>query len=380
MDRIPVKFGENPRFSDAKIRLMRDDDRLKVRSIVRRAFSPIEQYFFAWTPHVLVVEGDGQLVGTIVLKVFALPHNRKGGAIAWIATIPEVRGWGLGQSLVEAGLDFLDNQGCDEILASVEGFNTSSSKLFATRGFTILSPSAQFRRYGLATFAVWAQISHYSEHGYFLWARPAPVGSDSPILQWWGTIAMNAAIGFLMLWRLDDPEMMKPMIWLVLPLILIILFGLRYLGMGLAARRQRLNMRFRAWDSAFPIAIAIALIFGGVYPIPGSVYPTRNQWRYRDWLPALGWVALAGTLPVLLLIWGVWILSRLDLVSSYLITWLDVTLLLGKPLILFDIAMPFFPFICFNGRRLWDWNKIVWGLMAGAAIVVCLFARIPPIR
>lgn len=240
MDRIPVQCRESSRFSDVNIRLMRNNDRLTVRSIVRRTFSPIEQYFFAWTPYVLVVEGDGQLLGAIVLKIFALPHHRKGGAIAWLATVPEVRGWGLGQSLVEAGLDFLENQGCNEILASVEGFNTSSSKLFATRGFAILSPIAQFRRYGLATFAVWGRISHYSEQGYFLWVRPAPVESDSPLLQWWGTIAMN------------------------------------------------------------------------------------------------------------------------------------VTLLLGKPLILFDIAMPFFPFICFNGRRLWDWNKTAWGLMAAAAIIVCL--------
>ena len=162
--------------------------------------------------------------------------------------------------------------------------------------------------------------------------------------------------------------------WLVLPPILIVLFGLRYLGMWLVASRKGLEVRFRAWESAIPLAIAIALVFGGAtFPIPGGVYPTTNQWRYRDLLPTLGWVAFAGTLPVLLLIWGVWILSQMNLPSPYLRACLNVTLWLGKPLILFDIAMPFFPFICFNGRRLWDWNKIVWILMAVAAIAVWLF-------
>ena len=362
------------RFSDVNIRLMRDDERLNVRSIARRAFPLVEQCFFEWTPNVLVVERGGQLLGAIVLKLFALPQNRKGGSISWVFTAPEVRGQGLGQCLVEAGLDFLECQGCDEILVSVEGFNTSSSKLFATRGFGILSPGAQFRRYGLATFAVWAQLFHYFDAGYFLWARPAPLEADSPILQWWGTIAANSAIGFLMLWRLGVSRAMEPMMWLALPPILIVLFGLRYLGMWLVAFRQGLKVRFRAWESGFPIATAIALAVGGaIYPIPGGVYPTTNQWRYRDWLPNLGWIAFAGTLPVLLLIWGVWILSRLDFPSPYLRVWLNVTLWLGKPLILFDIAMPFFPFICFNGRRLWNWNKIVWGLMAAAAIAVWLF-------
>ena len=361
------------RFSDVNIRPIRDDDRLKVRSIVRRAFPFLDQCCFEWTPNVLVVERGGQLLGAIVLKLFAIPHNRKAGSIAWVVVAPEARGQGWGQRLVEAGLDFLEGQGCDEILTTVEGFNTSSSKLFATRGFGILSPGAQFRRYGLATFAVWARLSHYFEFGYFLWARPAPLEADSPTLQWWGTIAANSGIGFLMLWQLGDAEAMEPMMWLVLPPILIVLFGLRYLGMWLVARRQGLEVRFRAWESAFPLAIAIALIFGGaMYPIPGGIYPTTNQWRYRDWLPTLGWVAFAGTLPVLLLIWGVWILSQMNLASPYLRACLNVTLWLGKPLILFDIAMPFFPFICFNGRRLWDWNKIVWILMAVAAIAVWL--------
>lgn len=360
-------------FSDVNIRPMRDDERLIVRSMMRRAFSFIEQCYFEWTPNILVVERDGQLLGAIVLKLFALPHHRKGGTISWLSTVPEARGQGLGQYLVEAGLDFLERQGCDEILISVEGFNTSSSKLFAMRGFGILSPGGQFRRYGLATFAVWARLSHYFEWGYFLWTRPAPLEADSAILQWWGTIAVNSAIALLMVWRMGDARVMEPMMWLALPLIFIILFGLRYLGMWLAAYRQGIQVRFRPWESGFPFSMAIALVFGAMYPIPGGVYPTTTQWRYRDWLPNLGWITLAGTLPVLLLIGGVSILAPMDITPPHLEAWLNVTLWLGKPLILFDIAMPFFPFIAFNGRRLWDWNKIVWGVMAVATTIVWLF-------
>ena len=358
---------------DVVIRPMGDNERQSVHAIMRRAFPLFDQIAFSWTPNVLVAERGDQLLGAIVLKLFTLPHHRKAGSIAWVFTAPEVRGQGLGQRLVEAGLDFFEQQGCDEILVTVEGFNTSSSKLFSTRGFKILSPGSQFRRYGLATFAVWAKLSHYFDLGHFLWARPAPQASDSPTLQWWGTIVVNSLIGLLMLWRLSGSRVINPGMWLGLPLIVTVLFGVRYLGMVLMARQQGLTVRFRAWESGFLLSTAIALVFAGaMYPIPGSVYPTTTQWRYRDLLPKLNRMALAGTLPVLLLVWGAWMISQLGLLST---AWLDILLLVGKPLILFDIVMPFFPFVSFNGRRLWDWHKGTWAVLAMGTIAVFLICE-----
>ena len=359
--------------SDVNIRPMRHEERSQVRAILRHSFSPIERSLFAWTPNVLVAEQGGQLLGAVVLKRFTLPHHRQGGTISWLFVAPEARGRGMGHCLVEAGLNVLERQGCDEILVSIEGFNTSSSQLFATRGFGILSPAAQFQRYGFATFSLWAKLSHYFETGYFLWVHPAPQAADSSIWQWWGTITANSILGFLMLWRLGGTRSIEPVMWLMLPLILMVLLGLRYLSMWLMALRQGLKVRFRAWESGFPLSLAITLAFAGaMYPIPGGVYPTTNQWRYRDWLPQLGWLALAGTLPVLLLVWGVSVLSQLDILSPYWSAGLNVTLWMGKPLVLFDIALPFFPFICFNGRCLWDWNKTIWVLLAAAAMALWL--------
>ncbi|MDV3351941.1 GNAT family N-acetyltransferase [Leptothoe sp. LEGE 181152] len=358
---------------DVVIRPIEDNERRSVHALMCRAFSVSDQLAFSWTPNVLVAEGDGQLLGAIILKLFALPHHRKAGSISWLFTAPEVRGQGVGQRLVEAGLDFFEQQGCDEILVTVEGFNTSSSKLFSTRGFKILSPGMQFRRYGLATFAVWAKLSHYFDLGHFIWARPAPQSSDSPTLQWWGTIIANSLIGLLMWWRLGDSIAVDPWMWWQLPPIVMLLFGVRYLGMVLMARQQGLAVRFRAWESGFMLSAAIALVFAGaMYPIPGSVYPTTTQWRYRDLLPKLGRMALAGTLPVLLILWGAWTISQLGLLST---AWLKILFLVGKPLILFDIVMPFFPFFSFNGRRLWDWHKGIWTVLATATIAVFLIGK-----
>ena len=79
--------------------------------------------------------------------------------------------------------------------------NTSSSKIFSERRFSILSPGEQFRRYGLRAFALWFKIFHYIDIGHFVWAHPAAERQDRPLLQWWGTVLANALICLLALWR-----------------------------------------------------------------------------------------------------------------------------------------------------------------------------------
>jgi hypothetical protein len=43
---------------------------------------------------------------------------------------------------------------------------------------------------------------------------------------------------------------------------------------------------------------------------------------------------------------------------------------IGLSLILFDIVLVFFPFVSFNGRRIWDWNKLLWGFLALATVML----------
>lgn len=335
---------------------------------MRRAFPLVEQWFFSWTPNVLVAERDESLLGAVVLKLFALRRDLKGGLIYWVFTAPEARGLGAGQRLVEAGIDFLERHGCSEIFACVEGNNTSSLKLFSTRGFRILSPGAQFRRFGLAALTLWVKTFHYVDVGHFLHVRPSPRDIGRPALQWWGTLAANSLVGLLMLWRVAGFGSIDHELLLSLPLALGLLFGLRHASMRLAAHVQGLAVRFRAWESGFPVSALIALAAGVLYPVPGNIYPAADRWRYRDTAPELGRIALAGTLPVLLLVWAIWALLRLEVPPPGLRPWLNTALLVGRSLALFDTVLAFFPFVGFNGRRLWDWNKTIWAMVAAAAV------------
>jgi GNAT superfamily N-acetyltransferase len=338
---------------------------------MHRSFEPTQQLFFSWSSDVLVADQDGKPIGAVVPKVFPLPGGRKGGLIAWVFTAPKARGTGAGQRLIEAALEFFEERGCDEVMACVEGYNTSSSKLFATRGFSILSPGEQFRRYGLGVCAMWIHAFHFIDVGHFLWVRPAAGRPDNPAMQWWGNWLANVLIYLLALWRQSGFRQLSLSAVVEIPLLLAMFLGIRSLSMQWMARRRKMTtMRYRAWESGFPLSLAIALAFGGQYPVLGSFYPTSDRWRYRDLLPKLGPVALSGVLPALALTWGAWALSRFGGLETGPSRWLRSAMTIGQFLVFFDVVLVFFPFVSFNGRRIWDWNKLLWGFLALATVTL----------
>ncbi|MBN1317788.1 MAG: hypothetical protein JXA42_20055, partial [Anaerolineales bacterium] len=206
----------------------------------------------------------------------------------------------------------------------------------------------------------------------FVWARPAAECPDSPAMQLWGTLFANVLILSLALWRESGFGRVDPMAVAAAPLMVLLFFGVRHLAMLLAARRKGLAVRYRAWESGFPLSIVIALLTGNLFPMPGSVYPASDRWRYWDLLPKLGVIALAGVLPELALAWGIWAYIKVGAPPAGVAMWLGVALKVAKPLALFDTALVFFPFVSFNGRRLWDWKCGVWVVLAVAAVVVFL--------
>ncbi len=350
------------------IRLMKEDDKDQVRTMVRRSFHPLKRLSFTFHDHIFVAAGnDGIVFGLVVLQIFTITPNRpKTGKVSWILTDPQMRGLKLGQQLIEKAIEFFKEQGCDQYLAVVEGHNTSSAKLFSTRGFGILSPGAQLRRFGLRIFPLWIKLLLYLDVGFFLWGYPQDPKPDSPKLQWAATYALSALT--LLIIALRIPRFGIEW-WFFSLAALAIHFGARHVTMLFVAKKIDMRVRFRMWESGFALSIFIATLFAGYYPIPGNLYPDRSDWRHRDTLPQLGRIALGATISVLVLTWGSWFITLMTPQPPLL----PQTLLwLGRYLLLFDAVFFFFPFIGYNARRLWDWNKCIWLLIAVAAILVML--------
>lgn len=353
--------------SSVSVRVMRAEEKPEVKRIAFRAFSFLVRLFFSWGDTVLVAERGGQLVGGIVLKIFSLAQGRKAGFVAWLFSDPDARGLGVGQRLVEAALAYFEAEGCDEVGACVEGHNTSSSKLFATRGFGVLSPGEHWRRYGWWLPLVWWHSFHLTDVGHFYWAKPGPTREGNPLAQWWGTILLNVLVTWIgiQVWRAEDW-----VLWVAAPAVILVLLGVRRLSMELVARAQGLEVRYRAWESGFPLSFAIALVLGGLYVVPGGLYPPGHNWRYRELVPQLGRMALAGVAVPLALLWLAQGLASIPAVNTVL----PLINYVGISLMAVDVLVPFFPLACFNGRRLWDWHPIIWAVVAALVVALMVVA------
>ena len=139
--------------------------------------------------------------------------------------------------------------------------------------FSIISPGEQFRRYGLGVFGLWVKIFHFIDIGHFVWARPAAERQDRPVLQWWGNVFANVLVVLLALWQGNGFRSVDPIAFVALPLMVVLFFGVRQLAMRLTAKSQGLEVRYRAWESGFPMSIAIALFTGNLFTMPGGRLP-----------------------------------------------------------------------------------------------------------
>ncbi|MSP13557.1 MAG: GNAT family N-acetyltransferase [Chloroflexi bacterium] len=364
---------------DIAIRPMRSEEKIEVQTMMREAFSPIQQVFFTWTPDVLIAESAGNLVGAILLKLYPLPGKRQGGAVSTVFTRPDARGTGVGRSLVAAALDFFEAHHCDEITACLEGYDSNCSKLFSSQGFSILSPGDQFTRYGWGVFLIWARIFHVIDFGHFIWARPGTAQSGATLpgttlldrlsRPWWGTVLANTLIVLLAMWGSRDYRIFPPVSLLAMPVLVTAFLGLRWLAMSGAAEVQGLEVQFRPWESGFPLSILVALVIHDFLPVPGNLYPALQEWKYRDLLPKLNWMALAGIIPVMILTWVMWGLLQIGNLPLEVARWVIFTFYIGRRLAFFDTILIFYPFTGFNGRRVWDWDRRVWAVLAVIALI-----------
>ena len=204
-----------------------------------------------------------RIIGAIVLKCFMLPNKKKYGLLYWGFTCPDVRGEGVGKLLYSAGIESLQNQGCEQIFGCIEGNNTASSNLLAHEGFTILSPWQQWRIFGLNTPFLWWHTFHYIDVGHFLWARPAPYKQESSTVQWLAVMFLNTCIALFALSRFMGTKAFSHDMIVSATLAMLIVLAARYVGMKFTAIAAGMKTRYRAWESGFPLRIILA-IFGAI--------------------------------------------------------------------------------------------------------------------
>lgn len=352
-----------------QIRVMRQDEKKAVYRVMRKAFAPFLWLFFYLTKDVLVAEDQGEIVGCVVLKVRTKWEGL--GLIAWICTHPKWKGKGIGQMLIDEGIQVLEERGCKEIAASVEGYNTSSAKLFSHRGFRQFPVSSQFTHFGWRIFAVWWSLFHFFDVGHFLWIKTEKELSKNSKKQFPWTILIQSVFFLFAYLRWNQFKNVGGGDFIAILLAFTVIYLIRFLPMLAVANAYKLKTEYRVWESAHVLNGLVSLLFAGVVPAPGGLYPADMRYTYRDKKQVLGLMALFSNTAMLtfLIIMKLFLFNVLEGIvpAGTLNTFYSVAM----NVVLLDVFFPFMPLVSYNSRRVWDYNKIFWFLHV--AVLIFLF-------
>lgn len=381
-----------------QIRPLDQSEKKEFNSVMRRCFGWFASLFFDHGDMAYVYEHEGAILGGITISAFRIDSSKRGGVVKWVFTAPEARGHGAASRLIDRAMEWFAEQGCTHVFACVEGYNTASSNRFAGLGFRIFAFAEQLRSFGARLPLVWLKIFHVVDIGHFLWTRvqgepvadagasdaatrgAQPAGLSSQVGAFAGTVLLHTVFMYLLLLRSGATAApAAEQLWVIpaIPAALVLLFGLRFGAMWVAAAATRLRLRYRAWETGMLIAALVPLIFGGLFFAPGGLYPDQTTYRYKELLRKLGPVALSGSALTLALGWAFWAarapgadLGALTAVANTAAAGLMLNYI--RVFLIFDVLLPFFPMASFNGRRVLDWNRYLWGILAAGTVALLL--------
>nr|WP_275440799.1 GNAT family N-acetyltransferase [Vibrio sp. Of7-15] len=326
--------------------------------------------FFSFSNNILVAERNGEIVGGVILKVFLLPKSIKAGLVSLIFCSPRYSGQGIGQLLADEGVKCLEKEGCSDIFACVEGDNTGSSKLFVTSGFNRLSLLQQIKAYGFGCLPIWFHSYHFFDIGHFMWSkssRTAQVSNtdkSNMLFELLFIIVAHVTIFSIALWRQEIEDYSSVESILTLLVCFSAFYETRYSAMLCVAWANNIKYELRMWESGLSLSFCIALLFGGGMVSPGSLYPRGNNWKYHEHLQHLGVMALVSSACLIGAVWTIGGLIKFNLLPSMYLSSFETAFSIGVGLLILDVVLPFFPFSSFSGKRLWDWNKYIWGILS----------------
>lgn len=341
---------------DITIRQMEQQEADYVRKLGQRAFAGIESLWVSKPKMALVAIKEEKIVGAILYK-FIQTKTKKIGYIDYAFVDPEYHSQGIGNVLYKETVEHLWQQGCDALAAVVKDDNVGSWGLFLKNGFTRVSLPELIRQFGLfgmlqqyfgTPFCIGIGMEYYVA----LRDKTCPSGKGGNGKQITSYFLTNLLLILIILFR--NPKH----IHLFLAAYTIILMGgllAGYLGTLLSKRKWH----FRLNNGG---ALISALInFGGLYPMIGNWYPDRYE-NTHEFRRDMGVNALFGWIFVLCIS----ILPVIDVVQHPILPYLSQ---ISSFFLIYRI-LSFYPFESFGGRRVFTWNKWLYGAMSVLSAVV----------
>ncbi|MFW5728764.1 MAG: N-acetyltransferase family protein [Spirochaetota bacterium] len=351
-------------------------DKRALRRLAARAFGPATGFMVSPEQGGHVALDGGRVVGATVLKVFTA-GSRRIGLVDFIMVDPAAQSQGIASRLNELAHAWFAEREADALLALVEGYNQSSSKLFQSRGYRRLTLAEQLRVFGAGTLRVWLASFYVVAVGSFLWYREAGADADRPApdpertrpssLAGVGAAVLINAFCMSLVYLAGGLPWTVPLAPAAIVGIPAVLIGVRTLVMALVARARGLEVRFDAWTGGLPLGLVVGAI-GGYVPLPGNVYPRARSYRYRDVLPAIGPASFAAGFALVLLHVALMVVDLPLSAPAWGEPLRGFALSVIFPVILVDLLLPSFPLWGYLGRQVWNWSCVAWGAIAVAAV------------
>ena len=313
---------------------------------------------------------SGTPAGAIILKQFCLGKEPV-GLVSWIMSHPDTRGLGIAAELRNKGDQWLEKQGIRKSFALIEHYNQSSSKLFRNNGYRELGLWEQLKLFGPSIFLVWIKTLFLVSLSHALWYRDLDESSttvntqktrfpDGGIVKAW---LFQAFVFILLISRWSTPGNFPMIVTVGAAMSLVILLA-RTLPFLLVCSSKGFPARYSPWAGGSFLVIVVTAFTGGFIPYPGSVYPRKTEYRYKEAVPVLGLGSLVAALGLLALLAGVRLIPLNPEFSQTFLFGIQMLRAVLPIYIVIDILIPTFPFWGYLGRQVFLWKPWVWILLA----------------
>ena len=314
----------------------------------------------------LVAEYDAGIVGAVSMKIQRIKGELAGFVDALVAD-KEHRGKGIGTSLVEHAVSWLEERGCKTIYATADRYNSPSWNTFVHKDFSVYELPQQLRDLGLSFLRLWLVEFHFLGYGTFFLRKKQGFNKSSETGEAWHLAA--AVLGVSFAWWIQPLIKGAPMLLFPLLFAVIVMSILGHeLSQRLVCRKFGLEATFKAWGSGILLNLLFG-IGGGFFPVFGSTYVRQIDWKYKpkDKIGIMFAVGPVVSLVFALVFWFLYGFSGHELVRSSA----RVGYILNLMIVVFNLL----PIqgaggFVWDGKKILDWNRNAWLLLFAAALVL----------
>ena len=356
----------------------------KIETNIPATVRPVLKEAFGWPGYLAAYDqgkatfgffDDNTVIGVIVCGLIETKTSGRIGIVKYVATKKQAQGKGAASALTEEALRWFETQGCREVAACVEGYNTASAQLFEKRGFHPRPFLWQLRRYRWQLPKVWLMSNHFFDMGHFWWSKSDDTQESSclkPQGLWMWVVTFFLFMGFLLRQSVPLDIQTLGSVGIGLFLLTLMRFGPIYW----MAKRLDYPLVYKGWETSLLLSAFVLWVTGGIFYAPGGLYPDKPGWREdeeRDLLATLHVPGLIGLWLLHIFVFSVLYFSPgLDRFASEL----SLIFFMVSFAVMFDAWFAFFPVDSMAGGRVRKHYPKLWLMIAVSSVGLFIVASL----